>query len=103
MRHDLAPRLKKDDVVVMDNLQAHYATDAFQAIEARGAHVLFLPPYSPDMNPIEMVWSWIKNLLRRVAARAFESLIAAISAAWRRVKGLSLQAFFKTSGYGQCN
>lgn len=103
VRHDLAPRLAKDDVVVLDNLGSHYADEAIQAIEARCAHVLFLPRYSPDMNPIEMVWSWVKRQLRRVAARTFDSLLGAINTAWRRVKRLSLTAFIRACGYGQCN
>ena len=77
----LVPTLQPGDVVVMDNLAAHKSVAVREAIEAVGAEVLFLPPYSPDFNPIESMWSKVKQFLRRAAARTFDTLVAD----WRRV------------------
>ena len=74
----LAPALNADDVVIMDNLSAHKNPDVIAAIEATGAKVYFLPRYSPDLNPIEMMWSKIKTFLRSAKARTTEALITAI-------------------------
>jgi transposase len=81
----LAPTLQTGDIVVLDNLSSHKIAGAREAIEARGASVLFLPPYSPDLNPIELVFSKLKRLLRSLAARTVETL-------WQ-VIGQLLQAF----------
>lgn len=101
VRQCLAPRLEVDDVVVMDNLRAHYADEAIEAIESRGAHVLFLPPYSPDLNPIELLWAALKRHIRRTAARELGSLRNAIRAAWRRTRRLQLANLFRACGYHQ--
>src|SRR5688500_18532185 len=69
----LAPTLRGGDVVVMDNLSAHKRPQVRHAVEAAGATVLYLPPYSPDFNPIEMIWSKVKRLLRSFAARTIEA------------------------------
>lgn len=74
----LVPTLRKGDVVVMDNLGAHKVVGVREAIEAAGASVLFLPPYSPDLNPIEQVFSKLKTLLRKTAARTVDALWSAI-------------------------
>ena len=66
VRHVLVPTLSPKDIVVMDNLRAHYDSEAISLIESIGACVRFLPPYSPDYNPIEKMWSKIKNLLRGI-------------------------------------
>lgn len=70
----LAPELKAGDIVVMDNLRSHKVAGVRQAIEAKGAQVLYLPPYSPDLNPIEQVFAKLKALLRRLQARTVEGL-----------------------------
>lgn len=70
----LAPELKVGDIVVMDNLGSHKVEGVRQAIEAQGAQLLYLPPYSPDLNPIEQVFSKLKTLLRRAQARTVEAL-----------------------------
>ena len=70
----LVPELASDDVVVMDNLPAHKVTGVRQAIEGAGARLLYLPPYSPDFNPIEMAFSKLKALLRKPAARTITEL-----------------------------
>lgn len=70
----LAPELKPGDIVVMDNLGSHKVGGVREAIEARGAQLLYLPPYSPDLNPIEQVFSKLKALLRKARTRTVESL-----------------------------
>jgi transposase len=74
----LAPTLRQGDVVVMDNLPAHKVNGVRQAIEAAGARLLFLPPYSPDLNPIEQAFAKLKALLRTAATRTVEALWRAI-------------------------
>jgi len=71
---ELAPTLAKGDIVIMDNLPAHKSKAAEKAINARGAWVLFLPPYSPDLNPIEMAFAKLKALLRARAVRTIDAL-----------------------------
>jgi len=75
----LAPTLKPGDVVIMDNLAAHKSMPVKDAIEAVGARLLFLPPYSPDLNPIENAFSKLKALLRKTAARSIDQLRDAIA------------------------
>jgi transposase len=75
----LAPSLAKGDIVVIDNLSAHKVEGVRAAIEARGAILLYLPPYSPDLNPIEMAFAKLKKLLRKAAARTRDSLWDAIA------------------------
>lgn len=75
----LAPELRPGDIVVMDNLPAHKISGVREAIEKVGARLLFLPPYSPDFNPIEMAFSKLKALLRKAAARTIEDLWSAVA------------------------
>jgi transposase len=81
VREVLAPTLAKGDIVVMDNLGAHKVAGVHEAIEARGATLLYLPPYSPDLSPIERCWSKIKTALRAAKARTREALEEAIKQA----------------------
>jgi transposase len=81
VEHFLVPVLRPGDIVVMDNLSSHKASSVVPAIEAVGAEVWYLPPYSPDFNPIELMWSKVKNHLRRLAARTKRTLINAIGKA----------------------
>ena len=74
VRQQLAPTLRSGDVVVMDNLSAHKVAGVSEAITAAGATVVYLPPYSPDFNPIELVFSKLKRLLRTAATRTVEDL-----------------------------
>lgn len=74
VEHVLAPQLKPGDIVVMDNLGSHKRLRTRELIEAAGAELLFLPPYSPDLNPIELIFSKIKRLLRGMASRTREAL-----------------------------
>ena len=78
VRQFLAPMLRPGDVVVMDNLSSHKVAGVREAVEARGAKLLYLPPYSPDLNPIEMAFAKLKTLLRSEAARTKDALWAAI-------------------------
>ena len=76
----LAPALSPGDVVVMDNLPAHKVAGVAEAIAAAGASILYLPPYGPDLNPIEMAFAKLKTLLRKAAARTRDALRDAIGA-----------------------
>lgn len=75
----LVPQLWQGAIVVMDNLKVHYAASVRAAIEAAGAKVMFLPPYSPDLSPIELCWSKLKQFLRSQATRTYEELHHAIT------------------------
>ena len=99
VRQALAPALRPGDVVVMDNLGAHKVGGVRQAIEAVGATLLYLPPYSPDLNPIEKCWSKIKKLLRDAAARTREALGRAITDAFAAVTQRDLLNWFRHCGY----
>jgi len=70
----LLPELKKDDVVIMDNASVHHHESIVQIIESKGARILYLPPYSPHLNPIENAWSKMKHLLRKLGTRTVEGL-----------------------------
>ncbi|MHC2565928.1 transposase [Bradyrhizobium liaoningense] len=96
----LAPTLAPGEIVVLDNLGSHKGKAARQAIRARGAHLIFLPPYSPDLNPIEQVFAKLKHLMRSAEPRDVE-------ATWRKVGELldlfsqeEYTNYFKNSGYG---
>lgn len=95
----LAPALKTGDIVVMDNLSSHKAIGVRRAIEDVGADLWYLPPYSPDLNPIEKLWSKIKAHLRRVAARSIDRLVDAIGEALRAVHLEECRNYFRSCGY----
>jgi transposase len=95
----LAPTLRNGDMVVMDNLAVHKRPEVVQAIEATGATVRFLPPYSPDLNPIEKMWSKIKAFLRKTKARAKDTLWTAIGAALKKVTASDALGWFRSCGY----
>ena len=95
----LAPTLRPGDIVIMDNLPAHKVSGARAAIERTGARLLFLPPYSPDFNPIEQAIAKIKALLRKAAARTVEALDAAIAAALDAFTPDECANYFTNSGY----
>lgn len=99
VRSHLVPHLRKGDVVVMDNLACHKVTGVREAIEEAEAHVVYLPPYSPDLNPIEEMWSKIKAYLRKVKARSLDNLLPAISAAFLLVCINDIRGWFGHSGY----
>ena len=95
----LAPSLQPGDIVVMDNLASHKVTGVREAIDSVGASVWYLPPYSPDLNPIEKMWAKIKAWLRRVAARTAEGLIQGVGDALRAVDADECRAYFRSCGY----
>lgn len=95
----LAPTLSPGDIVVMDNLPAHKVTGVAEAIEAVGADLWYLPPYSPDLNPIERAWSKVKTWLRRVAARTTEELTQAVADALTNVSRQECLAYINGCGY----
>jgi transposase len=96
----LAPALRPGQVVVMDNLGAHRPKRVRELIEARGCELLYLPAYSPDLNPIEEALSKIKHILRRIAARTKECLIEAMGrAALAAVSARDVRGFFVHCGY----
>ena len=95
----LVPQLSAGDVVILDNLQAHKAAGIQEAIETAGAQLLYLPPYSPDFNPIENMWSKVKGHLRSAAARTFETLQQAVWSALNRVTPNDCAGFFRHCGY----
>ena len=95
----LAPTLRRGDVVILDNLQPHKAAGVREAIEARGARMLFLPPYSPDYSPIEPMWSKVKQHLRSAKARTDEALIDAMADGLRSVTAVDMQGYFEHCGY----
>ena len=95
----LGPRLRRGDVVVLDNLTAHQASRIEEAAAARGAQVLWLAPYSPDFNPIEQCWSKIKTFLRGVKARTADALDEALAQASGLVTKSDIRGWFKHCGY----
>jgi transposase len=99
VRDVLAPTLRFGDVVIMDNLPSHKVAGVREAIEAAGATLLYLPPYSPDFNPIEQAFAKIKALLRKAAARSLEALWDAIAAIIKTFNPAECAAYFKNSGY----
>ena len=93
--HVLCPQLRPGDVVVMDNLSSHKVAGVRERIEATGAQLLYLPPYSPDLNPIEKVWSKLKQGLRSVKARTKEALDKAITELLPQITPENAVAWFK--------
>ena len=95
----LVPSLKAGQVVVMDNLSSHKGSRVRELIEGRGCELLYLPPYSPDLNPIEEAFAKLKALLRKAGARTREALIEAIGRALGAVSAKDAHGFFKHRGY----
>ena len=99
VEHFLAPTLKEGQVVVLDNLGAHRPQRIRELIEARGAELVFLPSYSPDLNPIEQAFSKIKNILRKLGARTHEALLEAMEEALCEVTPCDAAGWFDHCGY----
>jgi transposase len=95
----LAPTLKEGQVVVMDNLAAHKGERVRELLEARGCELLYLPPYSPDLNPIEEVFAKVKALLRRAGARTGETSVGAMGRALEAVTVRDARGFFEHCGH----
>jgi transposase len=99
VRQLLVPALRPGDIVIMDNLSAHKVAGVREAIEAVGAFVLYLPPYSFDFNPIELAWSKVKALLRSAEARSRQALERAVAAAMNLITRDEAVAWFRHCGY----
>ena len=99
VRKVLAPQLWPGALVIMDNLSSHKVAGVEEAILAAGARLHYLPPYSPDLNPIEQAWSKLKSYLRSVAARSYCTLSRAISAGLNLITPADAHSFFVNCGY----
>ena len=99
VRQVLCPILRPGDVVIMDNLSPHKSTETLSLIQQLGAEVLFLPAYSPDLNPIEKMWSKLKEFLRCAEARSQPSLIQAIASALETITVQDVINWFAACGY----
>jgi len=95
----LAPTLRPGLVVVMDNLSSHKGSRVREIVEERGCELLYLPPYSPDFNPIEQAFSKLKGLLRKSGARTREALVEAMGLALEAVSASDARGFFEHRGY----
>jgi transposase len=99
VREVLCPTLRPGDIVVMDNLSPHKSEPTLDLIRQAGAKVLFLPAYSPDLNPIELMWSKVKTYLRSAQARTAEALVHTIAAALATVTAQDAINWFAHCGY----
>lgn len=99
VRDILVPSLRPGDIVVLDNLRAHKSEATLALIAAAGAQTRFLPAYSPDLNPIEMMWSKVKTLLRAAGARSHSALLRAIAQALAAVTADDAKNWFAHCGY----
>jgi len=99
VKHELAPRLRRGDCVIMDNLSAHRDKRARQAIEAAGATILFLPPYSPEWNPIEKLWSKLKDFVRRRVTDTRDLFDDAVAEAMSAITTSDIRAWYAHCGY----
>ena len=97
------PTLKPGDVVVLDNLGSHKGKAVRHAIRAAGAHLLFLPAYSPDLNPIEQLFSKLKHWLRRQQARTYDALCSAIANTLDALTAKECANYIQNAGYAQSN
>ncbi len=95
----LAPTLQQGDVVILDNLSSHKSDTAATVLKERGAWFLFLPPYSPDLNPIEMAFAKLKTLIRKAAARSYDALWKAVGAVCDLFSSEECENFFTAAGY----
>lgn len=102
VRHQLSPSLRPGDIVVMDNLSAHKSPEAIGLIRAAKADVVFLPPYSPELNPIEKVWAKMKELLRRMETLTRDTFDAAVAIAMDAVSSDDIRAWVEHCGYRLC-
>ena len=95
----LAPQLNPSEVVILDNLSSHHSDKAEQILKDVGAWFLFLPPYSPDLNPIEMAFSKLKAYLRKAGARTFDDVWKAIGEICDMFSPTECRNYFKAAGY----
>lgn len=98
-RQHLAPALQPGDLLILDNLASHKVRGVRETIEGVGAHVLYLPPYSPDLNPIELAFSKLRRLLRSLATRTIDALWQACGTALQAFSATEIQNYFRHAGY----
>ena len=99
LRQGLVPTLSPEDWVILDNLATHKVAGVREAIESAGARLEYLPPYSPDFNPIENLWSKVKQTLRRLAPRTQAELLPAAATAFAAVSPADCRGFFRHAQY----
>jgi transposase len=99
VRQGLVPQLQPGDWVIMDNLATHKVAGVREAIAAAGAGVVYLPPYSPDFNPIENLWSKVKQILRGLAPRTSSQLLKAAASAFAAISNTDCEGFFLNANY----
>ena len=99
LKEKLLPHLNCDSVLVMDNMRSHHAKAVKELLDSSGIQYIYLPPYSPDLNPIEKLWSKVKALLRKFKARTLEELPDAIQNAFRAVTAADCSGWFKSCDY----
>jgi transposase len=95
----LVPTLRPGQTVVLDNLSVHKSATARTVIEAAGCHLVFLPTYSPDLNPIEQAFAKLKQLLRRAEARSVDAIMTATQAAYPQITPTDTRGFYRQAGY----
>ena len=95
----LVPNFDPGDILVLDNSSVHKAKGVLDALVEKGVIILFLPPYSPDLNPIEMLWSKMKAFLRKVKARTYDTLMDAIKLALEHITAEDIIGWFNHDGY----
>jgi transposase len=98
LKEDLLPKLLPGAVLVLDNARSHHGGKIAEIVEAAGCSLLYLPPYSPDFNPIELAWSWIKQFVRRLAPRDAEARLAAIQSAIAAIPAEFGKSWFRKAG-----
>ena len=96
---DLLPHLNDNSVLIMDNMKSHYAKAVKNLLDSSGVRYIYLPPYSPDLNPIEKLWSTVKSFLRKFKARTLDALPNAIQCAFQTVSPSDCSGWFHSCGY----
>lgn len=99
VKHQLAPHLRRGDTVILDNLSAHRGAKVHQLIEGAGAELLFLPPYSPEFNPIEKVWGKLKDIVRRLPSKTRELFDCAVARAMHAISLDDIREWTTFAGY----
>jgi transposase len=99
LKNTLGPNLKKGDILVMDSASIHKVAEVKQVLDAMGVEVLFLPPYSPEFNPIEMAWGYMKSKLRPLAMRVVEKLKGGVEFLWSSIEKNLCQRWIRHCGY----
>lgn len=99
VRTHLAPNLWRGAIVILDNLSSHHVAGVTEAIEEVGARVLYLPPYSPDLNPIEHAWSKIKSILRKLKPRTWDAFLKAVATAFNDISLADIAGWMVHCGY----